>query len=109
MASSEYPERKPMPSVPTRTSEPKIPRRIASCALDERGLRSQRGRYARLAASVLAVQRKPGALEVTLAPDYDRGVLERALAVERECCPFFRFELTEAGTLLRVSVTREEE
>jgi hypothetical protein len=78
---------------------------IPSCALDDAGLTAQRARYASLAPSVVRLRRQAGTLQLTFDERFERQTLERALAVERECCPFFEFEL--AGQRLRVTVARE--
>jgi hypothetical protein len=63
---------------------------------------AQRARYARLAPSVALLERQPAALELIFDADFERQTLERALATERGCCPFFQFELS--GQRLRVTV-----
>jgi hypothetical protein len=78
---------------------------IPSCSLDDAGARAQQARYASLAPSVVRVQRQPTTLELTFDEQLDRQALEGALAIERECCPFFEFEL--AGQRLRVTVADE--
>jgi hypothetical protein len=77
---------------------------IPSCALDEGGVREQRARYARLAPSVRRVERKADAVLIEFREDYDREMLEQTLIIERECCPFFTFELDESARLLRATV-----
>ena len=89
---------RPIPAGPVLASVP-------SCALDSDGLRQQGGRLAALAPSVVATQRGAGRLEVTFAPDYDRELLEEALAVERECCPFFSLSLDESARRLTIAVS----
>ena|SRR5437870_5648835 len=75
-----------------------------SCALDERGLRRQRERYARLAPSVVHVRRAAQELLVEFAPSFDRATLAALIAVERECCPFFALHFDEGSRRLRVGV-----
>lgn len=77
---------------------------IPSCALDDAGRREQSARYARLAASVERVRREPEAVVVEFAPELDPRTLNEALAVERECCPFFRFRFDQQRRTLRVTV-----
>jgi hypothetical protein len=77
---------------------------IPSCALDEEGMRAQRDRYARLAPGVASVEREPEAVLVQFAEEFDRETLEAALAVERECCPFFVFDFDESARRLRATV-----
>jgi hypothetical protein len=77
---------------------------VPSCALDEAGLREQQGRFARLSPGVARVTRKPEAVLIAFREGFDRDALDTALAVERQCCPFFQFELDEEDRLLRVTV-----
>jgi len=83
--------------------------RIPSCGLDEAGLREQHDRYARLAPSVTRMEREPEAVSIEFAEGFDRGALERTLAVERACCPFFRFEFDESARRLRATVREPEQ
>jgi hypothetical protein len=76
----------------------------ASCALDEAGQREQQARYARLANSVERVRRESDSLLIEFGPGLDFDALEEALAVERGCCPFFKFELDRRGRRLRTTV-----
>jgi hypothetical protein len=76
----------------------------ASCTLDEHGQREQRARYERLARSVEGFRREPDALVVEFASGLDVDALDEALAVERECCPFFRFSFDRPERRLRVTV-----
>jgi hypothetical protein len=82
---------------------------IAECRLDPSGLRDQRRRYRTLGRHVTAVARRPCALEIRLGPNLDERLLDETLAVERECCPFFRFDYHSAHHLLSVSVDPEHE
>jgi hypothetical protein len=76
----------------------------ASCTLDADGQREQRARYARLAESVEGLRRESDALVVEFGARLDFDALEQALAVERECCPFFRFSFDRPERRLRVTV-----
>ena len=82
---------------------------IPSCALDEAGAEQQRSRYACLAPSVTRVEREPEAVLIEFRADFDRQMLDRTLAVERECCPFFRFEFDDSQRRLRVMVEEAEQ
>ena len=81
---------------------------VPHCRLDATGLHDQRARYARLAASVERVERADGELSVTFGRTLDRAALDEALAVERDCCPFFRLEFDERERRLRVGVDGAE-
>jgi len=54
-------------------------------------MQSQRARYRRLGRSLTHMQRDGDVLVLEFGPDLDRRLLERALEVERGCCPFFSF------------------
>jgi hypothetical protein len=78
------------------------------CSLDEQGLREQRARYARLALSVTAVDRREGSIRFRFGEELDLQLLEEMVRVERDCCPFFRFAFDEEGRALTVSVEERE-
>lgn len=75
-----------------------------SCALDSQGLERQRERYGQLAPSVLHLERAGDLLTVDFGPAFDRATLDEAIAVERECCPFFTFAFDEQQRRLQVGV-----
>jgi hypothetical protein len=77
---------------------------IESCSLDQSGRREQGARYARLASGVSELQRHADALVIEFREDFERPTLDQTLAVERECCPFFRFEFDESHRRLRITV-----
>ena len=78
--------------------------RSPRCSLDAPGMRRQRARYRGLARSLLQMSRHGDRLVVDFAPDLDRRALEQTLALERECCPFFRFSFDPHLRRLHVSV-----
>ena len=78
--------------------------RSPQCSLDAPGMRRQRSRYRRLARSLVQMSRHGDRLVVDFAPDLDRRALEQTLALERECCPFFRFSFDPRLRRLHVSV-----
>ena len=82
---------------------------IPSCALDETGLHEQRARYALLAPSVTRLEREPGAVMIEFGEGFNRAALDEALAVERECCPFFLFDFDESERRLRTTVREAEQ
>jgi hypothetical protein len=81
---------------------------IPSCALDELGRREQRDRYARLANAVTRLTRRGEVIEIEFGEDLDRAALAQALAVERECCPFFVFDFDAPSGRLRMTVDAPE-
>ena len=78
------------------------------CSLDEPGMREQRARYARIARSVMSLDRRADLIRVSLSADFDRRTLDELIKVEAECCPFFRFALNEARAQLEISVDDPE-
>jgi hypothetical protein len=78
-----------------------------SCSLDEAGAREQRARYARLAGAVRRLVRETDSVEIEFGQDLDPELLEEALAVERECCPFFQFSFDRSEGRLLVTVADE--
>lgn len=79
----------------------------SSCSLDHGGQGRQLARYRALAPSVESVERSPRALVVKFHEGFDRALLDEALAIERECCPFLGIETGERS--LAISVEREDE
>lgn len=78
---------------------------IADCKLDLDGLRVQRGRYARLGESAVAVERADDHLVIRFDAALDEALLRETVAVESECCPFFRFDFSPAARTLSVDVS----
>jgi hypothetical protein len=89
------------------TDDPKAP--IPSCALDQTGLREQYARYQRLAATVTCVERTPETITVKFDDQLDRDLLAEALAVERECCPFFVFDFGDHDRRLTAGVRQPQQ
>src|SRR2546429_9557556 len=81
---------------------------MLSCALDDDGRRVQRARYTRLAASVAHLERTPEAVVIEFDEQVHRETLERALAVERQCCPFFIFDFDPPPPPPLISVPETE-
>jgi hypothetical protein len=77
---------------------------IPSCALDQRGLERQGERLTRLAGAVTQITRERQRLIVEFARNFDRALLEEAIAVERECCPFFAFSFEPCARRMEVAV-----
>jgi hypothetical protein len=77
---------------------------IPSCSLSPDGLQRQRARHAGLAPQVVSGWREGEALVLCFAEGYDRELLAEMVAVERECCPFFRFAVDDAERSLTVRV-----
>jgi hypothetical protein len=79
-----------------------------SCALDEAGLRLQLDRYRRAGRGASLVGRTSRRLVVELDEHVDASLVEAALAVERECCPFVTLDWEAAKRRLTISVAAAE-
>jgi hypothetical protein len=75
--------------------------KIPTCALDQDGIERQR--------HAGPVVREPDAVAVQFRPGFDRDALDEALAVERQCCPFFEFEFGASDRRLRVTVKDQDQ
>ena len=80
----------------------------ASCALDEDGLRRQLGRYRVIGRRARVLDRTRRHVELELDADVDPAIVEEAIAIERECCPFFSLAFAPRDRRLTVSVGRAE-
>jgi hypothetical protein len=87
-------QHRPHPHAPEPTASP-VPHPTGApapaCTLDAPGMQSQRARYRSLGRSLTHMQRDGDVLVLEFGSDLDRQLLERALEVERGCCPFFCF------------------
>lgn len=77
---------------------------IAECKLDLQGLREQRERYRKLATALEGTERAPGDLTARFSTVVDEGLLAETLAIERDCCEFFRIDYDPETRVLRVRV-----
>ena len=79
-----------------------------SCSLDLDGLVAQRERYERIGENVVGVRRSPRSLSVELSQAVDVALVEEALRIERECCPFFELGFDSKTRVLTVVVSSDE-
>jgi hypothetical protein len=77
-----------------------------SCALDETGLRSQLERYRKAGRNARLIERAPRRLVTELDKDVDTELVAEALAIERECCPFFALSWEPDRRRLTISVSQ---
>jgi len=77
-----------------------------SCALDESGLRSQLKRYRQAGRNARLVERTPRRLVADLGESVDAELVSEAIAIERECCPFFRLDWDPSRQRLTVCVSQ---
>lgn len=86
---------------------PRLPM-APSCALDQIAMRRQLERYRHAGQRARVVDRTRQCLTVDLDRQLDCEVIEEAIAVERECCPFFAIDWRAEQRRLTVSVTQPE-
>jgi hypothetical protein len=79
-----------------------------SCALDEAGLRLQLERYRRAGRGALLIEQTERRFVVELSEHVDGKLVEEAVAIERECCPFFALDWQPVRRRLTVSVSHVE-
>ncbi|HUB73516.1 MAG TPA: hypothetical protein VL979_05725 [Solirubrobacteraceae bacterium] len=77
-----------------------------SCALDESGLRSQLERYRQVGRNARLIERTPRSLVADLDEGVDAELVMAAVAVERECCPFFAVTWEPDRRRLTISVSQ---
>ena len=81
---------------------------MGSCSLSGDGMARQGARYGALAADVAEALREPRRLVVSFAAGYDAALLDEAVAVERECCPFFAIEVDHGARSLEIGLPEGE-
>jgi hypothetical protein len=73
---------------------------LKACTLSSAERVLQRGRYRRLRGSVESVERTPTELTVRFGADVDAGLLQKTVAVERDCCRFL--DIRHDGLVLQL-------
>jgi hypothetical protein len=84
------------------------PELAPSCELDADGLRVQVERYRRAGEGAELLERSPRLLAVRLRGGVDAAEVSEAVAIERECCPFYEIEWDPGSRRLSFGVTRAE-
>lgn len=79
-----------------------------SCALDAEGLRRQLDRYRQLGGGSSLLKRTSRELVVQLDERVQGQLVQQAIAIERECCPFFTLDWQPRSRRLSVSVSEAE-
>jgi len=80
----------------------------ASCELDADGLRAQAERYWRAGEGAELRERSPRRLEVQLGDGINAAEVSEAVAIERECCPFYEIDWDPDTRRLSFAVARAE-
>ncbi|MGH2923383.1 MAG: hypothetical protein ACRDKH_05065 [Solirubrobacterales bacterium] len=80
----------------------------ASCELDADGLRAQAERYRRAGEGAELLERSPRRLAVRLRDGVDVSDVTEAVAIERDCCPFYEIDWDPDPRELSFAVTRAE-
>jgi hypothetical protein len=76
----------------------------AGCILTAGELAAQLERYRAIGRLAAGVEREPGRVVVRFAGDPPSALIERALEVERGCCPFFEIGYDPVTQRLAISV-----
>jgi hypothetical protein len=79
------------------------------CALDDQDLLTQRDRYRLAGEGARVVARDERRVVVELAAHVDARVVHKLVAVERNCCPFFRLDWDPTRRRLAIWVSSQEE
>lgn len=79
-----------------------------SCALDESGLRQQLDRYRQVGRGARLIDRARRSLVIDLDRRVDTTLIEKTIATERECCPFFDLGWEPNIWRLTISVSQAE-
>ncbi len=80
----------------------------ASCELDADGLRAQAERYRRAGEGAALLERSPRRLIAQLRDEVDVADVTEAVAIERDCCPFYEIDWDPSSRRLSFAVTRAE-
>jgi hypothetical protein len=80
-----------------------------SCALDEAGLVSQLERYRQIGVGAHLVDRIPSRAVLDLDGGVDLQLVGEAIAIERECCPFFDLSWVPERRRLTIAVSRPDQ
>jgi hypothetical protein len=91
---------KPLPTI-----QPDL---AASCALDADGLRAQAERYRRAGDGAELLERSPRRLVARLHAEVDVPDVTEAVAIERECCPFYEIDWDPEARRLSFAVASRE-
>ena len=90
---------------PLPTIQPEF---AASCELDADGLRAQAERYRRAGAGAELLERSPRRLVARLRDEVGVSDVTEAIAIERECCPFYEVDWDPGSRRLSFRVARAE-
>lgn len=77
-----------------------------SCSLDEAGLTQQVQRYRAAGAGATVTERTPNLIEIEVGGAQDETIAE-LVAIERECCPFYRLDYDRRTRRLTIAVEDE--
>jgi hypothetical protein len=75
----------------------------AACSLNADELAAQLGRYRAIGRCAAAVEHEPGRVVVRFTDDPPSALIERALKVERGCCPFFEIDYDPVSQRLAIT------
>jgi hypothetical protein len=86
-----------------------LPMAPATCSLDEAELRAQLARYRAVGAGADVLRRSTRQLVIRVGDPVSPLLVEKVVAIERRCCPFFEFGWEQSQRRLTISVSSSEQ
>lgn len=77
-----------------------------ACSLDDEGLTSQVQRYRAAGAGARVIEHTPNLIEIEVGQTAEETIVE-LVAIERECCPFYRLDYDRRTRRLTIAVGNE--
>ncbi len=78
-----------------------------TCSLSDRALTRQLERFEQIGRQAISTRRGEDEMTVTLAAGLDEDLLQETLAIESECCPFFRLQWDAGLRVLTIAAPQE--
>jgi hypothetical protein len=85
-----------------------LPREIPQCTIRPDQAGPQAERWHELARAAVTIDRSPQSLTLAFGNDAPVDTVERVIAVESECCPFFMMSYDADARVLSLSVDERE-
>jgi hypothetical protein len=85
-----------------------LPREIPQCTIRPDQATPQAERWHELARTAVAIDRSAQSLTLSFGSDVPVDTIERVIAVESECCPFFVMTYDANARVLSLSVDERE-
>jgi hypothetical protein len=86
-----------------------IPQVPSGCSQDAARFKAQAHRYKQAGEGAEVLERTPRKLSLRLAPAANLDSLEEAIAIERDCCPFYEIHFDRSSRELSFAISRADE